>query len=87
MDGNTRKKRGFPQKITLCWKCANAVPCDKPFRGCAWSIFGVPVTGWDAEPTVILGGKHGDIVARSYYVKACPDFENDVFKYEGRAEA
>ena len=68
-------------RLTLCWNCKNAVPCDKPFRGCAWSIFGVPVTGWEAKPTIVRSGKSNELILKSYDVFNCPDFEDDTHEY------
>ena len=62
---------------SLCWYCANAVPCDK--TGCNWSRKFEPVDGWDAVITdsmhrnelgadSLAHGKH------AYLVKDCPEF-------------
>lgn len=71
-----RKKIG---EDTICWECRNAVPNLEKLCGCSWSIFFVPVDGWEAEPTIINHGYRDDGTlippARSYNVKKCPYFE------------
>lgn len=66
----------FCTKNTLCWSCQHAVPNYDGTRGCSWSREGKPVEGWDADPTVIRGYRYTDD-ARSYHVKACPQFLED----------
>lgn len=72
-----KKKHTERRLATLCWYCANAVPCAK--TGCNWSRNFEPVDGWDAEVTDVyhrneLGegsiahGKH------AYLVKDCPEY-------------
>ena len=63
------------ERMTLCWFCAKAT------GSCSWSRAFRPVPGWDAEPTKIKlqkDYKTGRFMEdRSYYVKACPEFERD----------
>lgn len=56
-------------KDTLCWGCKKAC-C-----GCSWSKRFVPVKGWTATETVIIGGKNGNEEIKSYRVIRCPEFE------------
>lgn len=71
-----RRKRG---EDSLCWECRNAVPNLEKLCGCSWSLFFIPVEGWDAEPTRINNGNRTDNQAlppsRSYHVFSCPYFE------------
>lgn len=73
----TKKKHIERRPSSICWYCANAVPCKT--TGCNWSRNFEPVDGWDAEVTDVyhrneLGegsvahGKH------AYLVKDCPEF-------------
>lgn len=72
-----RKKRH--EEDSLCWECRNAVPNIEKLCGCSWSMFFIPVKGWDAEPTIINNGmaKEGYLIppSNSYNVKHCPYFE------------
>ena len=43
-----RKKRH--EEDSLCWECRNAVPNIEKLCGCSWSMFFIPVKGWDAIP-------------------------------------
>ena len=61
-------------KDTLCWSCAKAC------GDCDWSAELKPVNGWTAVPTLIHDNHGGDI-QRSYRVDACPEYVNDVRKY------
>ena len=73
--------KGKMKANTLCWLCENSVPCPNPFRGCAWSVFGVPVQGWDAKPTIIHAtrGSDSDVIdIPSYLVYNCPEFKAEV---------
>ena len=66
---DNRKKKGAQ---TLCWSCKNA--CNK----CFWSKYFMPIHGWDAEPTEITQKTDCGIRSiKSYYVKACPQYEYD----------
>ena len=47
MENKGNIKRWKPE--SLCWDCANAVPTET--RGCTWSRFLEPISGWDAEDT------------------------------------
>lgn len=63
---------------TLCWKCANA--CGK----CSWSDGSfTPVDGWTARKTRLRGdrGVYRTKIIESYYVTACPQYEDDREKY------
>lgn len=64
---------------SLCWECKNAVPNFDKLQGCSWSIFFVPVKGWDAIPTIVNNGydKYHVLMppTRSYHVNSCPYFE------------
>lgn len=58
------------KKETICWGCKN-------YAKCSWNK-GIPVEGWDAEPTSFYDRYKGDTrLVRSYCVKACPMFEAD----------
>ena len=74
-----RRGRKRKRDDSLCWECRNAVPNIEKLQGCSWSIFFIPVKGWDADPTIVKNGLREDGVvippARSYYVKDCPYFE------------
>ena len=54
---------------TICWHCKKAC-C-----GCSWSKRFVPVKGWTATETVIIGGRDGSERIKSYRVIRCPEFE------------
>lgn len=54
---------------SLCWQCKRA------YGLCSWSDRFVPVEGWDAEPTIVKGGKEPEI--QSYDIKKCPLFIQD----------
>ena len=73
------RKRKSDEENSLRWDCKNAVPNIEKLRGCSWSMFFIPVDGWDAEPTIINNGFDSNRMpippARSYYVKNCPYFE------------
>lgn len=73
--GRMRDKRA-PSK-TICWDCRNAVPDDK--YGCSWSMDFIPVEGWKAEQTTIMGYSYGKKKKynTSYSVKKCPLFIRD----------
>lgn len=58
---------------SLCWQCKRA------YGLCSWSENFEPVEGWDAEPTIIMGGKREPAV-QSYDVKKCPLFIQDRVK-------
>ena len=60
------------QQPSLCWKCKHIVPDPNKKIGCAWSIKGKPIIGWEAIPRSIPGNK---FYARSYKVLWCPLFE------------
>lgn len=62
------------KRETLCWKCANAVPCKRDGTGCSWSKRFIPVEGWTAEQAWLgLCNKDGR-VTDTYTVHACPQF-------------
>lgn len=65
-------KSGFKSN-SLCWKCKRA------YGLCSWSHRFKPVKGWEAKPTVLMGGKR-DIAVQSYEVKKCPLFIKDRIK-------
>lgn len=64
-----------------CWYCKHAVPTlkidprtdEKEYtQGCPWSIYAIPVKGWDAEKSEMkVNGRIRD----TYYVNDCPLFE------------
>jgi hypothetical protein len=58
---------------SLCWQCKRA------YGLCSWSDRFEPVKGWEAEPTIIMGGKREPKVD-SYDVKKCPLFIQDRVK-------
>lgn len=66
------KKRGF-RADSLCWKCKRA------YGLCSWSHRFKPVKGWEAERTILMGGK-GIFAVESYDVKKCPLFIQDRIK-------
>lgn len=53
------------QEGQLCYICGNA--CGK----CLWSKSFIPISGWDAQQTVVRDSE-GDF--SSYKIKACPEF-------------
>lgn len=53
--------------LSICWDCKRALPNN----GCCWADKFKPVDGWDATPTVKLGG-NGYI--NSFHVYKCPLF-------------
>ena len=57
---------------TLCFKCATPSPT------CPWKYNFTPVEGWEAEETKLNISKTDDGVCRSYIVKSCPLFEENV---------
>ena len=67
MSGN---KKGWNEKVTICWDCQN-------FSRCSWSR-GKPVKGWKAIPTrienIIDGYLH---ITDSFLVEDCPQFKAD----------
>ena len=72
-----------PPSRTICWHCANAVPKTvgarvggKLIRGCAWSVYGCKVDGWNAiEYQVKMGTIAGvEQYVTSYEVLDCPEF-------------
>lgn len=72
-------RRGRKSKDTLCWECKNSVPNVEKLRGCSWSMFFIPVKGWEAEPRILKHGYDENNLlippARSYHVISCPYFE------------
>ena len=70
-----RAGRPTTQKAqTLCWNCANSVPCKRDGTGCSWSRRFIPVEGWTAEQAWLgLCNKDGK-VTDTYTVHACPQF-------------
>lgn len=61
-------------KDTLCWSCAKAC------GDCDWSAELKPVKGWTAFPTKIIGNYGWDKVD-TYRVDACPEYVNDLQRY------
>lgn len=68
---------------TICWECANAVPCTEGhmvggryLRGCNWSIYGQKVDGWTAKEhkMVIRDKRWGEREVTSFEVLDCPEF-------------
>lgn len=68
---------------TICWLCANAVPCTQGnkvggryIRGCNWSIYGQKVDGWTAKEhkMVIRDKRWGEREVTSFEVLDCPEF-------------
>ena len=59
---------------TLCWKCVHAVPHGE--RGCSWSVYKIPVDGWDAMEDVLRVSPKYSVI--SYNVKSCPQFEREI---------
>lgn len=62
---------------SICWYCANAVPCKT--TGCSWSRDFIPVDGWDAQCTddyharALVQDAQGN-PRHVYCVKDCPEF-------------
>lgn len=61
-------------KDTLCWSCSKAC------GDCDWSAELKPVKGWTAVPTKIIGNYGWDKVD-TYRVESCPEYENDLHRY------
>lgn len=65
-------------KSTLCWRCIKA------YGGCRWAWRFLPVPGWEAQQTTLLGPSAGSRID-SYHVISCPEFEADPkFKQEAK---
>ncbi len=60
---------------TLCWYCKNAVPSKGTRAGCSWSRKFEPVSGWNADETILKCHGGYDEKIKSYLVKECPEFE------------
>lgn len=58
-------KKREQESEQLCFSCKNNC------GGCNWSRYFLPVTGWDAVPTVVKD-KGGDI--ESYQISRCPEY-------------
>lgn len=57
---------------SICWDCKHAT------GGCSWSREFEPVSGWNAEKTLIKGYRDDDnYLVNSYCVYECPLFEHD----------
>lgn len=54
-------------ELSLCWSCERA---GKP--SCEWMQRGVPVKGWNAEPTIVNNSPNRR--AHSFRVRECPKF-------------
>lgn len=54
-------------KLSLCWSCERAGRAS-----CEWMQRGVPVKGWNAEPTIVYLNKNRR--AHSFMVRECPKF-------------
>ena len=52
-------------KLSLCWSCERAGRAS-----CEWMQRGVPVKGWNAEPTIVYLNKNHR--AHSFRVRECP---------------
>ena len=64
------RKRGIPEKETICWNCKN-------YSRCSWAN-GIPVKGWKATPTKIENIIGGYLyITDSFLVEACPQFKAD----------
>ncbi len=61
-----KKKMKRPILRQKCWTCA------KYNGGCAWSMDGVPVKGWEAYETYDAQGRF-----YSYDVRECPEYEKE----------
>ena len=67
-----RENRLIKTKDSICWDCKHSVPDKIGLRGCAWSMYKMPVKGWVAEETKLKIAE-GDY-RTSYYVKECPEY-------------
>lgn len=70
------ERRKAPNRSTLCWECANAVPNPKLGTGCSWSIDErfIPVEGWVASKYCFKVNDGAGRVTDTYTVHACPQF-------------
>lgn len=71
-DINTRKKQLHGTRDTLCWCCKHAVPGEN--KGCEWSMYRVPVPGWNVDQSGLHRLSNGKLV-HTYRVVSCPKFE------------
>ena len=61
------KMNNAGSELSLCWKCERAGRAS-----CEWMQRGVPVKGWNAEPTMVYLTKKRR--AHSFRVRECPKF-------------
>lgn len=62
---------------TKCFTCRNSCPNPKEGLGCEWSMFLIPVPGWDAERSDLLNSVRGGDPVESYHVRECPKYIAD----------